>query len=82
MCVLTYLFICSQMQRVENGTQIRKLGLLAGTFEDGSLSIYAVPYPADLSRSNKTIFGELWSVSYVWQYLIKLRSESGTYPPY
>ncbi|KAI0050874.1 hypothetical protein FA95DRAFT_1587504 [Auriscalpium vulgare] len=27
---------------------IRKLGLLAGTFEDGSLSIYVVPYPPDV----------------------------------
>ncbi|KAA1469302.1 hypothetical protein DENSPDRAFT_816148 [Dentipellis sp. KUC8613] len=26
----------------------RKLGLLAGIFEDGSMSIHAVPYPADL----------------------------------
>ena len=31
-----------------NGTQPRRLGLLAGTFEDGSLSIYAVPEPKDL----------------------------------
>ncbi|TFY75751.1 hypothetical protein EWM64_g8261, partial [Hericium alpestre] len=29
-------------------SQKRKLGLLGGTFEDGSVSIYAVPYPADL----------------------------------
>ena len=27
----------------------RKLGLLAGVFEDGSLSVYVVPYPPDLS---------------------------------
>lgn len=26
----------------------RRLGLLAGTFEDGSVSIYAVPYPPDI----------------------------------
>lgn len=26
----------------------RKLGILAGTFEDGSLSIYVVPDPADV----------------------------------
>ena len=39
----------------------RKLGVLAGTFEDGSLSIYVVPEPADLrSRdqdSSKPVFG-------------------------
>ncbi|KAJ3559407.1 hypothetical protein NM688_g374 [Phlebia brevispora] len=29
-------------------TSSRRLGLLAGTFEDGSLSIYVVPYPSDL----------------------------------
>lgn len=27
----------------------RKLGLLAGTFEDGSFRVYAVPYPSDLA---------------------------------
>ncbi|KAI0306286.1 hypothetical protein B0F90DRAFT_1688642 [Multifurca ochricompacta] len=27
----------------------RKLGLLAGVFEDGSLSVYVVPYPPDLA---------------------------------
>ncbi|KAF9462752.1 hypothetical protein BDZ94DRAFT_707255 [Collybia nuda] len=30
----------------------RKLGLIAGTFEDGSLSIYAVPDPADIIPEN------------------------------
>ncbi|KAJ7600867.1 WD40-repeat-containing domain protein [Mycena floridula] len=30
------------------GSKPRKLGLLAGTFEDGSFSIYAVPEPSDL----------------------------------
>ncbi|KAG6332021.1 hypothetical protein ID866_7067 [Astraeus odoratus] len=29
--------------------RLRKLGILAGTFEDGSLSIYIVPDPTDLS---------------------------------
>ncbi|EKM55117.1 uncharacterized protein PHACADRAFT_161079 [Phanerochaete carnosa HHB-10118-sp] len=28
----------------------RKMGLLAGTFEDGSMCIYAIPYPPDISR--------------------------------
>lgn len=32
--------------------QPRKLGLLAGTFEDGSFSVFAVPYPRDLQPSN------------------------------
>lgn len=27
----------------------RKLGLLAGTFEDGSFSIYAIPDPRDIA---------------------------------
>lgn len=30
--------------------QPRKLGLLAGTFEDGSVSIFVVPYPQDLPQ--------------------------------
>lgn len=30
----------------------RKLGLIAGTFEDGSLSIYAVPDPSDLKPND------------------------------
>jgi transcription factor C subunit 6 len=29
----------------------RKLGLLAGVFEDGSLSVYAIPYPQDLASA-------------------------------
>ncbi|KIP08890.1 hypothetical protein PHLGIDRAFT_68606 [Phlebiopsis gigantea 11061_1 CR5-6] len=32
----------------------RKLGLLAGTFCDGSLCVYAVPYPADISTTSST----------------------------
>ena len=46
-----------------NGTQPRRLGLLAGTFEDGSLSIYAVPEPKDLvpqdHNASWPIFGGL-----------------------
>lgn len=30
----------------------RKLGLIAGTFEDGSFSIYAVPDPIDITPDN------------------------------
>ncbi|KAI0034530.1 hypothetical protein K488DRAFT_45316 [Vararia minispora EC-137] len=37
---------------VPTSTQ-RRLGLLAGTFEDGSLSVYAVPYPADFGNDGK-----------------------------
>ncbi len=42
----------------------RKLGLLAGIFEDGTLSVYVVPYPPDLAsteRLTKTspIYGRL-----------------------
>jgi hypothetical protein len=44
------------------GMPVRKLGLLAGTFEDGSLTVYAVPYPPDIALSSKPIFGEFWSV--------------------
>jgi hypothetical protein len=29
----------------------RKLGLLGGVFEDGSLSVYVVPYPQDLASA-------------------------------
>lgn len=42
----------------------RKLGLLAGVFEDGSLSVYIVPYPPDLastepSSTRTPIYGRL-----------------------
>ncbi|KAI9511105.1 hypothetical protein F5148DRAFT_1298112 [Russula earlei] len=33
----------------------RKLGLLAGIFEDGSLSVYAVPYPSDLAPAQPSL---------------------------
>ena len=32
----------------------RKLGLLAGVFEDGSLSVYVVPYPPDLASTQRS----------------------------
>ena len=32
----------------------RKLGLLAGVFEDGSLSVYVVPYPPDLASAQQS----------------------------
>ncbi|KAI0264275.1 hypothetical protein BGY98DRAFT_1042499, partial [Russula aff. rugulosa BPL654] len=32
-------------------TSPRKLGLLAGIFEDGSMSVYVVPYPPDLAST-------------------------------
>jgi transcription factor C subunit 6 len=32
----------------------RKLGVLAGTFEDGSLSIYAIPEPQDMLPNDYT----------------------------
>lgn len=31
----------------------RKLGILAGTFEDGSLSVYVVPDPGDINHPQK-----------------------------
>ena len=42
----------------------RKLGIIAGTFEDGSLSLYAVPDPTDMKAKANTaddsgpIYGE------------------------
>lgn len=38
---------------VDASDQPRKLGLLAGTFEDGSVSIFVVPYPQDLLDSEE-----------------------------
>ncbi|KAF7986658.1 hypothetical protein HWV62_26496 [Athelia sp. TMB] len=41
----------------------RKLGLVAGTFEDGSLSIYAVPHPASIApygqESSLPVYGNI-----------------------
>ncbi|KAL0946421.1 hypothetical protein HGRIS_012644 [Hohenbuehelia grisea] len=41
----------------------RKLGILGGVFEDGSLSVFAVPYPSDLSdlssESSSPIFAKI-----------------------
>lgn len=41
----------------------RKLGLLAGTFEDGSFSMFVVPHPGDLRSSNTQglAYGEEWN---------------------
>lgn len=40
----------------------RKLGLLAGTFEDGSFSVYAVPEPGDVrpvgSNKSKPVYSK------------------------
>jgi transcription factor C subunit 6 len=33
----------------------RKLGVLAGVFEDGSLSVYVVPYPQDLASPQPSL---------------------------
>ncbi|GJE90687.1 hypothetical protein PsYK624_068310 [Phanerochaete sordida] len=38
----------------------RKLGLLAGTFEDGSLCVYAVPYPPDVSGETEQNSGPVY----------------------
>ncbi|KAJ7729652.1 hypothetical protein DFH07DRAFT_178308 [Mycena maculata] len=37
----------------DQGTRPRKLGLLAGTFEDGSFSIYVVPDPLDVTPADQ-----------------------------
>ena len=42
------------MQQTSRGCTLpRRLGLLAGIFEDGSLSIFAIPYPKDVARQNE-----------------------------
>jgi transcription factor C subunit 6 len=41
-----------QWNEVHMGEHPRKLGLLAGTFEDGSLSVYVVPDPQDVSNKD------------------------------
>lgn len=38
----------------------RKLGILAGTFHDGSLSIFAVPFPSDIPRKPDTEDGPIF----------------------
>ncbi|KDQ33097.1 hypothetical protein PLEOSDRAFT_1073426 [Pleurotus ostreatus PC15] len=38
-----------------SSSKIRKLGLLAGTFEDGSFSVYAVPEPSDVRPTGSDI---------------------------
>ena len=40
----------------------RKLGLLAGTFEDGSFTVFIVPYPEDLRSPNTQgpTYGKEW----------------------
>jgi len=49
--IVQFLFFADDvyLQISEPATRPRKLGLLAGTFEDGSLSIYAVPDPSDVT---------------------------------
>jgi transcription factor C subunit 6 len=50
------------------GEHPRKLGLLAGTFEDGSLSVYVVPDPEDVSNKDddpmRPTFGESLALLY------------------
>jgi hypothetical protein len=45
----------------------RRLGFLAGTFEDGSVTIFAVPLPADVipvnHDSSKPVFSELYCLT-------------------
>ena len=40
----------------------RKIGLLAGIFEDGTMSVYVVPYPARccVDRTLVDIYAHLW----------------------
>ena len=55
--------------------KVRKLGLLAGTFEDGSMSIFAIPDPEDLqsSANNGPIYGlYLQSSRYLASYTDRL----------
>ncbi|KAG1782384.1 hypothetical protein EV702DRAFT_378896 [Suillus placidus] len=41
-----------QWNEVDMGEHPRKLGLLAGTFEDGSLSVYVIPDPEDIRNKD------------------------------
>lgn len=45
----------AQWNEAPSGEYPRKLGLLAGTFEDGSLSVYVVPDPEDVRSQSDTI---------------------------
>lgn len=47
-CFVLELNICKSQLREPVA---RRLGLLAGTFEDGSLSIYTVPYPPSVTSA-------------------------------
>ena len=45
----------------------RKLGILAGTFQDGSLTLYAVPDPTTLERPTEQPEGvPLYGMSFVF----------------
>jgi transcription factor C subunit 6 len=53
--------------------QPRKLGLLAGTFQDGSLSIYVVPEPMDIlplrHDISQPVFGSSIAISLIASHL-------------
>ena len=62
----------------------RKLGLLAGTFEDGSLSVYVVPYPEDMRPNNAstdsgTIYGTPLTLSAGFILTLCLSQAPGTF---
>ena len=40
------------MQWDDNQTNCRKLGILAGVFEDGSMCMYAIPDPQDIGSAD------------------------------
>ena len=50
----------NQLGMEDRLNQPRKLGLLAGTFEDGSLSVFVVPHPKDIQPPDAPgpIYGE------------------------
>ena len=47
---------------MDNSSTPRKLGILAGVFEDGSVSFYVVPEPQDVKdeghNDDEPVFGE------------------------
>ncbi|KAG6845274.1 hypothetical protein H0H87_011683 [Tephrocybe sp. NHM501043] len=45
----------NQGKEVSDHRRPRKLGLLSGVFEDGSWSIYVVPYPEDVRSNNDSL---------------------------
>jgi hypothetical protein len=53
------------MKQKEPDHELSKLGILAGVFGDGSVSVYAIPDPSSLRKrgtvnADGPLFGALW----------------------